>query len=176
MKNWYKNCWMWLIAITVILCIILLSILIVHSFTFVQIFMNPTFWSIAGIIVTTVTSIITHRIIIKRDKQTNTISELSKIRQKYPDLHNCEAADCKTEEELEIKRTAYLKSMEFFCVGVKEDVYDLNIVYKMSGHLLTRQYDSYMKDHAETRIKNDWEYKAYFEVMEQLVEIRKGEK
>lgn len=46
----------------------------------------------------------------------------------------------------------------------------------MSGHLLTRQYDSYMKDHAEARIKNDWEYKAYFEVMEQLVEIRKGEK
>lgn len=53
-------------------------------------------------------SLITHRSIVNRDKRINTISELSKIRAKYPNLSSCKMAECKTNKELNEKRKAYL--------------------------------------------------------------------
>ena len=113
-------------------------------------------------------SVWAHFYIVIRDKKIHTISALSRIRAKYPNLSSCRKAKCKTFKELQEKRKAYLIEMEFFCSGINEDIYDFEIVKIMSGHLLAKQYDKYMRRFAYRRIVKGYEYKEYLKVMDDL--------
>lgn len=172
MKPFYKQSWFWLMLIAIInflfLIVILITMLELHNIHFYKIFVSELFWSIVGMLTTIVISIVTHRLILKRDKRINTISEFSKIREKYSDLSTLKKANCENDVQLNEKRLAYLKQMEFLYIGIKEDVFDMEIVEKMSGHLLKKQYYSYMQDFALSRVKKGFEYRAYFEIMDKL--------
>lgn len=75
---------------------------------------------------------------VKREKKLLTIDTFSKIREKYH------------KEIPENERMKFLKEMEFFCVGINEGIYDINIIKKMSGKLLLEQYDE-MKPYIKER-------------------------
>jgi len=159
-----------LITILLINVMNILLILIFHNIRFWKIFTYDLFWTIFGIVAATVISLLTHRSILKRDKKINTIAEFSKIRTKYPDLSCMKAAKCRSWCEFKRKRIAYLKEMEFFCVGLNNGVFDINILKKMSGHLLVTQYRRYMRKVAFSRLDKGFEYQEYIKVMETLCE------
>ena len=58
--------------------------------------------------------------------------------------------------------------MELFCVGISEGIYDLDIVRKMSGNMLVKQYDKYMRSFMLTKRKHKKSYENYEKVMEKL--------
>lgn len=179
MKPFYKQSWFYLMLIAIInflfLIVILITMLKLHNINFYKIFVSELFLSIVGMATTIVISIVTHRQILNRDKRINTISEFSKIREKYSDLSTPEKANCENDVPLNEKRLAYLKQMEFFCIGIQEKVFDMKIVERMSGRLLKKQYCSYMRDFALSRVKKGFEYKEYFEIMDKLCENYKYE-
>ena len=105
---------------------------------------------------------------VNREKKILTIKEFMKIREKYPNLSSEHVTD---EVRLE-----YLKEMERFCVGIFNNIYDIKIITDMSGHLLVKQYDSYMKDFMLSRRKNKsetWKYKRYEETIQKIKKVRR---
>ena len=75
-------------------------------------------------------------------------------------------------------RLEYLKEMERFCVGINNKIYDIEIVRDMSGHLLVKQYDSYMKDLVQSRRELRSKFSAYERYEETIEKLKKslGEK
>lgn len=102
---------------------------------------------------------------VNREKKILTIQEFSKIREKYPNMSSKYANN---NERLE-----YLKEMERFCVGIHYKIYDIEIVKDMSGHLLVKQYDSYMKDLVQSRRELRSKFSAYEQYEETIKKIRK---
>lgn len=96
---------------------------------------------------------------VKREKKILTIETFSKIREKYK------------KEISENDRTKFLKEMEFFCVGINEGIYDINIIKKMSGKLLLEQYDGmkpYIKERKATHQDPECYWCEYEKVMQKL--------
>ena len=168
MNKWYKQTYIWLIILSVLLFLVLLILLYKVNFPFLYFIKSELFWTIFGILLATAISIYTHLSILKRDKKALTIQTLSLIRNKYPNLKSVSTAKCESQEELNKLRVAYLKEMEFFAVGIKEDVFDINIVAKMSGHLLVTQYDDYMNKVVNQARTHDWAYTNYDEFISAL--------
>ena len=107
---------------------------------------------------------------VNRQKKILTIQEFSKIRERYPDVSPNVASN---DDRLE-----YLKEMERFCVGINNKIYDIEIVRDMSGHLLVKQYDSYMKDLVQSRRELRSKFSAYERYEETIEKLKKslGEK
>ena len=108
---------------------------------------------------------------VNREKKILTIKEFLKIREKYPNL----SSDYVTDEV----RLDYLKEMERFCVGVDNNIYDLKIITDMSGHLLVKQYDSYMEDFILSRRKGEsehWKYNRYEDTIKKIKKMEKVNK
>ena len=151
-----RQIWFWLMCIAVILLLGLVCFLAIIWKPFTSIISSGILWTIIGIITSIVVSATTHHAILKRDKKINTIRELGLIRNAYPTMRKKGASE----------KVAYLRAMEFFCLGVLEDVFDLEIVIKMSGHFLKKQYQEYMRDFAFSKRINGHEYEHYICVMD----------
>lgn len=67
---------------------------------------------------------------VRRESKLLVMEEYSKIRDKYPSLNNA------SDEE----RRAYLKEMEFLCLGINNKIYDFDTLRKMSGKRLVSIY------------------------------------
>ena len=76
-----------------------------------------------------------------------------------------------SEEKLDEIRGKYLKRMEFFCLGINEGVFSIEIATKMSGHLLVKQFNDYMKYFAESHQTKGFEYRQYMIVMEKMARL-----
>ena len=163
MKNYKKRIYCLCIIIAILLALILVVLCFNIKLEIPAILKNQLFWTIITLVISISVSIITHLNIINRNKRINTITEFSKIRTKYRYLGSCATKE---------KKIKYLQEMEFFCTGINEKVFDLNIVNKMSGGLLVKQYDSYMKKFAFSRKTKKCYYENYLSVMERLKQIR----
>lgn len=174
MKKIFKEQWFWLMLCFVAIFFILLVFIYYVKFPIIEIFKLfdiETIISIIGIILATVISLYSHKQIIKRDLKSNTMEQLSKIRSENPNLYSVKTANCASEDELKEKRLKYLKKMEFFCLGINEGVFSIEIATKMSGHLLVKQYSNYMKRFAKSRQVKGFEYSDYIIVMEKMTEL-----
>lgn len=120
-----------------------------------------SFISAVGVFV----SVIIYLNTVNNKKKILTIQEFSKIREKYPNMSSKYANN---NERLE-----YLKEMERFFVGIHYKIYDIEIVKDMSGHLLVKQYDSYMKDLVQSRRELKSKFSAYEQYEETIKKIRK---
>lgn len=103
---------------------------------------------------------------VKREQKIITLNEFSRIREQYPNL-SPKAPNPVSDSE----RKNYLREMERFCVGVNSNVYDFHIIRKMSGHLLIKQYDSYLLEFLtdlRSQSDEDWKYCQYEEFINKL--------
>lgn len=118
--------------------------------------------SIIGVAV----SIFNYLSTVKRENKINTLKEFSNIRNKYSNLSPY-AANCVSDDI----RKKYLREMERFCTGVNVKVYDIKILYKMSGHFLITQYDTYLCELIKSvrSEENDcWKYCQYEKFIDKL--------
>lgn len=104
---------------------------------------------------------------VKREKQILTMSEVSRIRRRYPNMNP--KAKHPVSDKIRLK---YLREMERFCTGVNNGVYDFETLQKLSGHFLYTQYNKYMRDFVRKRRKSkeesEWKYNQYEKVMKKL--------
>lgn len=111
---------------------------------------------------------------VKQNRKLITITDFSKIREKYPNVSP--KAICPVSDE---ERLKYLREMERFCTGVNSKIYDFDTINQTSGHLLIKQYDDYMRDIINQRRKSadeTWKYFQYEEVIKKLILKKQGEK
>jgi len=111
-------------------------------------------------------SVIIYLNTVNHQKKILTIQEFSKIRERYPDVSPNVTSDD--------NRLEYLKDMERFCVGIHNNIYDIEIVRDMSGHRLIKQYDSYMKDFVQSRRKISSTFLAYERYEETIEKLKKS--
>lgn len=138
----------------------------------------PFSWDAVGAVGTVFAAIIaawTYRSSVKRQRKQDTIREFSAIREKYPNLSP--KAHNPVSDEV---RIAYLKEMERFCTGVNIGLYDIHVVERMAGTMLTTQYDNYLDALVKERKKTvqnanaDDIYREYKEFIKQIREHHKG--
>ena len=108
-----------------------------------------------------------------------TLSELAELRRAHPNFKSSlEKADDK--ERIDLIR-AYVSDLERFAVGCNAKAYDIEIVNKMSGGLLLKQYKNYFKPYIDKKrsaptqgefVKNDTLYIEIEEMMENLLVLR----
>ena len=173
MKRLYKEQWFWLMLCFVALLLIAIAFMYHTKFPLLQLLKSldcQTIISIIGIVLATLISLYSHMKIINRDLKINTIEHLSKIRAEFPNLSSANMANCSA-EKLEEKRAQYLKRMEFFCLGINEGAFSIEIATKMSGHLLVKQFNNYMKSFVDDHRTNGYEYRNYDIVMERMSEL-----
>lgn len=112
-----------------------------------------------------VLSVIIYKRTLNRERRLDTLKTLSELRVKFskPGTTN----------------TKYLKALEFFATGVNQGIYDINIVKKMSGNRLVKQYDENLRDLVEKkRQKKDGsiDSEAYVQYETMIEELRKKQK
>ena len=96
-------------------------------------------------VVGAIISVFVYRGTVNREKRILTIENFSKIRDKYPqELYG-------SNERIKLD---YLRDMEFFCLGVNQNIYSFDIMQKMSGKRLLAQYECYMKEFISERRAN----------------------
>ena len=100
---------------------------------------------------------------IEKERKTDTIRKLSEIRNTYFNTKNLEKKD----------KLKYLNELEFFAIGIKEDIYDIDIVSKMSGSRLIKQYDKWANEFIKERRKLNNHDKAYCEYEEMIKKLKK---
>lgn len=163
----YKKYWIWCIALfTVEIADLIVNVFNLHL-NFSSFIRSDVFWTSCSIVIASVISIWTHKAIVNRDRKMNTIKHLREIRMKYPNITDSKLKHLANEKVKNI-RLQYLNEMEFFCVGISEGIYDLDIVRKMSGNMLVKQYDKYMRSFMLTKRKHKKSYENYEKVMEKL--------
>ena len=76
------------------------------------------------------------------------------------------------------QKLEYLNELEYFSVGVNQKIYDIDVVIKMSGHRLIRQYDNWMRSFIDDRRKRfDHQHtNAYKELVIMMDKIKKSYK
>ncbi len=165
--KWYKKYWIWCFALFVAeIAGLIVNVFNLHLnfFSFIR---SDVFCTLCSIIIASAISIWTHKAIVNRDRKMNTIKHLSEIRIKYPNITDSRLKHLAKGKGENI-RLQYLNEMEFFCVGISEGIYDLDIVRKMSGNMLVKQYDKYMRNFMLTKRKHKKSYENYEKVMEKL--------
>ncbi len=134
------------------------------------------FWAMiiaaVGFLVAFASLIVTIRANAKNRKRESTIQTMHKlipIRDQYTNMRNS------SDEE----RKNYLRNMEYFATGVNNDVYSIQIVNKMSGGLLVRQYDDYLREYIEearrhtgVEVRSEQKYYEYEKMIQKLKRIR----
>ena len=108
-------------------------------------------------------SLWTYKHRIEKERKTDTIRKLSEIRNTYFNTKNLEKKD----------KLKYLNELEFFAIGIKEDIYDIDIVSKMSGSRLIKQYDKWANEFIKERRKLNNHDKAYCEYEEMIKKLKK---
>ena len=110
-----------------------------------------------------VLSVIIYKRTLNRERRLDTLKTLSELRVNESGTTNIE----------------YLKALEFFATGVNQGIYDINIVKKMSGNRLVKQYDENLRDLVEKkRQKKDGniDSEAYVQYETMIEELRKKQK
>lgn len=101
---------------------------------------------------------------LKREIKLETIKSFSEIRKRY---FNTKKMDDR-------QKLKYLNELEYFAVGVEQKIYDIDIVIKMSGRRLKRQYDSWIKEFIKDRRERfDLQNKNAYIELERMMEIIK---
>lgn len=120
---------------------------------------------ISGIsaVVAIIISIALYRHGLNRERRTDTLKNLSEIRRRY--------FNTKTLDEKE--KLKYLNELEYFATGVNEKIYDINIVRKMSGSRLIRQYDNWIADFIQVRRNQFGNNKTYCEYEKMIEKLKK---
>lgn len=117
--------------------------------------------SVAGAVI----SVVIYLRTVKREAKIATLNVLRNLRGKYPDF------GYKTDDE----KTQYLKEMEFFCTGVNEKIYDINIVKKMSRTFLLSQYECVFKEFIKERKADVGQKNIYCEYENVIKKLRECE-
>ena len=109
-----------------------------------------------------VLSVIIYKRTLNRERRLDTLKTLSELRVKFSESD-----------------TTSIKYLEFFATGVNQGIYDINIVKKMSGNRLVKQYDENLRDLVEKkRQKKDGniDSEAYVQYEAMIEELRKKQK
>ena len=100
---------------------------------------------------------------IEKERKTDTIRKLSEIRNTYFNVKNLKKKD----------KLKYLNELEFFAIGIKENIYDINIASKMSGSRLIGQYDSWAAELIKERRNDKKHSTAYCEYEKMIKDLKK---
>ena len=103
-------------------------------------------------------SILTYTHTVKKERRMNTLSAISDIRKKY---FNTRTLD-------DHEKLQYLNELEYFATGINMDLYDISVVYKMSGSRLIKQYETWAKQFIEARQNQFGNQRAYCEYEEMI--------
>lgn len=117
-------------------------------------------------VVAIIISIALYRHGLNRERRTDTLKNLSEIRRRY---FNTKALD-------EKEKLKYLNELEYFATGVNEKIYDINIVKKMSGSRLIRQYDNWIAEFIQVRRSQFGNNRAYCEYEKMIKTIKRKDK
>lgn len=99
---------------------------------------------------------------IERERKADTIRKLSEIRNTYFNTKGLGNKD----------KLKYLNELEFFAIGIKENIYDINIASKMSGSRLIGQYDSWAAELIKERRKGKKHSTAYCEYEKMIKDLK----
>ena len=99
---------------------------------------------------------------IERERKADTIRKLSEIRNTYFNTKGLGNKD----------KLKYLNELEFFAIGIKENIYDINIASKMSGSRLIGQYDSWAAELIKERRKDKKHSTAYCEYEKMIKDLK----
>lgn len=112
-------------------------------------------------VVACVISVVVYKHTVSREARTETIKQLTLLRSKYP----------KVSWLTKKQKINYLRDMEFFCAGVNEKIYDLDIVKKMSGRRLLKDYtalEDFVAQRKQMQTHPETTYIEYETVMKKL--------
>ena len=98
-------------------------------------------------------SIIIYRHGLRKERKLDTLKMLSIIRKEY----------FNTRELDEKNKLKYLNELEYFATGVNEKIYDIQIVKKMCGSRLKRQYNNWAAAFIKKRREKFGNNSAYCE-------------
>lgn len=101
---------------------------------------------------------------LNRERRQLTLKVLSEIRRNY---FNIAHADYKT-------KLKYLNELEYLAIGIRKKIYDIEIVYNMSGRRLIGQYDKWAGSFIQQRKDEHPEKnKIYSDYEEMIMSLRK---
>lgn len=100
---------------------------------------------------------------LNRERRVDTIESLRRIRTKY----------FNTKSLSDKEKLQYLNEMEYFATGINSQIYDLEIVNKMSGGRLISQYKDWCENFIEERRRRPGSENAYSEYKRMIDELKK---
>ena len=108
-------------------------------------------------------SIILYRHGLNRERRTDTLKSLARIRRQYFNTKNLDSK----------QKLKYLNELEYFATGVNEKIYDIKIVKKMSGSRLIKQYDNWAADFIKDRKKSSENSRTYYEYEKMIKKLKR---
>ena len=75
---------------------------------------------------------------IKKERKIDTIKTFSAIRRRFGQVNKASS---------DIEKKSYVKELEFFAIGIKERIYDIGVITKMSGSLLCSQNNIWLQSY-----------------------------
>ena len=100
---------------------------------------------------------------LNRERRVDTIESLRRIRTKY----------FNTKSLSDKEKLQYLNEMEYLATGINSQIYDLEIVNKMSGGRLISQYKDWCENFIEERRMRPGSENAYSEYKRMIDELKK---
>lgn len=103
---------------------------------------------------------------LNRERNASTLTTLQAIREKYRS----------TKDLSDDEKKKYLTELEFFATGVNLKIYSCNVVDKMSGKRLIKEYNTWGSKFIDTRRKVSGTENAYCEYEALIKKLKKKRK
>ncbi len=180
-----KRFWFILIIIATVIAIIIGAIIGYCNAKQVDFLFNDIFWAAVGAIgtiVSIIAAIIVYHKNYHKEQIANTVKAFPELRSLYPELYKRLINNPNLEDkEIDLELKKYMTAIEHFAVGVNMGAFDIEVVNRMSGSMLVRQYELYIEtfikkhraQHSGKYTSEKSIYKEYEIMMHQLNKIRK---